>query len=444
MHFGLEAYAHYGIYTGAILAFLLSVFWKPQIGVYYLVPFLPLQTVRYWLHPLPLGEKFVDILLLGVLIGLFLHARKPIFPSSPLNKALVVFIGLTYLSLWQGAFYLGGALPISVLDPRFSDWKNYVEMMLLFVIVAGAIRTPRQIKILVFLMCLSVLLVNRAFHNDVGSRDFSSNYSDDLRVGGPLGYAGENGMAAFQAEFAIFLIGMATYTRSLLRKVGLLTLACTSVYCLVFTFSRGGYVGLLAGLLILGVIRDRKLLFVLLIILVGWQSLVPNAVRERVLMTYHEGEGLESSAQERVDIWQDALDVIKHNPITGTGFDTYRFMRRVGPYTDTHNYYLKVVLEMGFVGLLCFLWLLNVAGKMSWRLFRSAEDPFLSALGSAFFSMILCAMAVNLFGDRWSLLQVNGFLWVLLGCVARGLALVTQEEQSSRIDQGKVSVVSAG
>jgi hypothetical protein len=28
---------------------------------------------------------------------------------------------------------------------------------------------------------------------------------------------------------------------------------------------------------------------------------------------------------------------------------------------------------------------------------------------------------VNLFGDRWTFLQVNGFFWVLLGLTARGL-----------------------
>ena len=434
MHFGLEGFVPLTMYFGAILAFILSIFWKPQIGLYYLVPILPLQTIRYRVHYLPLGEKLVDILLLGILIGLFFRKERPMFLSTPLDRILFVFVGLTYLSLWQGAFYLGGSLPLSILDPRFSDWKNYVEMMFLFVIVAATIRSPKQIKIVLFLMCFSVLFINRSFHNSVGSRDLSGGYSDDLRVGGVLGYAGENGMAAFQAEFAVLLIGLAPCVRNRTGRWGLLALACTCVYCLVFTFSRGGYVGFLAGILVLGLISSRKLLLVLLVILIGWQSIVPNAVRERVLMTYNEAEGLESSAQERVDIWQDALDVIRSNPVTGTGFDTYQFMKRVGPYTDTHNYYLKVLLEMGIAGLLCFLSLLKVAGKMSWQLFRSAKDPFLKALGGSFLSVIACAMTVNLFGDRWTLLQVNAFFWILLGCVARGLVFIRQEEQSTPLN----------
>lgn len=427
LRLGLAGYQPLVLYIGAIVAFLLSIVWKPRIGLYYLVPLLPMQTVRYWLHAYPFGEKLVDVLLLGVLIGLFIHAERPIFASARMNAILILFVALTYLSLWQGAFYLGGPLPLSYLDPRFSDWKNYVEMMVFFFVAAAAIRTPKQMMILVALMCVSVLMVNRANHSTISGRDYSQ-FSDDLRDAGPLGYAGENGMGAFQAEFAVFLIGMAAFVKRRLLKIGIWLVAFTCIYCLVFSFSRGGYVGFLIGVFILGIVKERKLLVALLVILVAWQSLVPTAVTERVLMTYQDGQ-IDSSAGERVTIWQDALQVIREEPVFGTGFDTYKFMGRVGPYNDTHNYYLKILLELGFVGLLIFLCVLGVAAGMSWRLFRRAKDPFLSSLGCAFFSMVVCAIVVNFFGDRWSYLQVNGFLWVLLGCTARGLVMVKQDQE---------------
>ena len=54
----------------------------------------------------------------------------------------------------------------------------------------------------------------------------------------------------------------------------------------------------------------------------------------------------------------------------------------------------------------------------------------MSALGCALFAMLICVLVVNFFGDRWTYLQVNGFLWVLLGLVARGLYVVSQERKS--------------
>jgi O-antigen ligase len=427
MHFGFATYGPIFIYVGAIVAFILSIVWKPQIGIYFLVPLLPMQTARYWVHGYPLGEKLVDVLLLGVVIGVIIHSKSPRILPSPLNKVLIIFFAVTYFALWEGSFFVHAPLPLSLDDPRFSDWKNYVEMMLIFFIAAAAIRTPKQMALIISLMLLSVFVVNRSYHGIVGDRDLSQ-YSDSLREAGALGYAGENGMGAFQAEMAIFFIGLACFIKKTARRLILFGVAITSIYCLVLTFSRGGYLGFLVGLLVLGIIRERKLLLVLAVLLVSWQSLVPGAVRERVLMTYQADGSLDSSAEERVTIWQDAMNVITRNPLLGTGFNTYAYMGRVGDYKDTHNYYLKVFLELGLIGLAVFLWQLRLAAKMAWQLFRTSADPELSGLAGAFFAMLICAVVVNFFGDRWTYLQVNGFFWILLGLIARGLFIVRREQ----------------
>jgi putative inorganic carbon (hco3(-)) transporter len=427
---GIHGFSALVMYIGAIVAFLLSIVWKPQIGLYYLVPLLPMQTARFWLHEYPLGEKLVDILLLGVLIGLFAHrTERQVFVRSPLNKVLIIIFVLSYVSLWQGAFYLGGPLPLSYLDPRFSAWKNYVEMFFLFFVAAAAIRTRSQMVIVIALMCVSVLIVNRNYLSTIGYRNFS-HFSYELRDAGPLGYAGENGMGAFQAEFAIFLIGLAVFAKKPVLKLGLLGVALYSIRCLELTLSRGAYAAFLFGLLVLGLMKERKLLLLLVIILVTWQSFVPNAVTERVMMTYQQGEGFDPSAGERLTLWEDALRVFNEDPIFGIGFNTYAYLGRVGSFTDTHNYYVKILMETGLVGLFIFLWLLGVASKMSWRLFRTARDPVLSGLGYGLFAMLACVLVVNFFGDRWTYLQVNGFLWVLLGLIARGLRVVSEEKES--------------
>jgi O-antigen ligase len=429
MHFGVSTYVPLFMYVGAIVVTLLSIARNPRIGLYFLVPLLPMQTARYWLHPYPMGEKMVDVVLLGVLIGLLIHSEKPVFISSPLNKLILIFCVLTFLGLWEGSFLQSLPLPISYLDPRFSNWKNYVEMMLIFFVAAAALKTPKQMLIMLVLVCASVLVVNRNYHSITGGRDYSQ-FSDQLREAGPLGYAGENGMGAFQAEMAVFLLGLSTFSKRKSVRLGLWAIALTSLYCLVFTFSRGGYLGLLVGILALGLIRERKLLLILVVLLLAWESIVPNAVRDRVFMTYQEGE-LDSSAEERIAIWKDALDVITHNPVLGRGFDTYEFMGRVGLYRDTHNYYLKIILELGLVGLFFFLWMVGSACRMSWRLFRTASDPVLGAIGCALFATLVCAAVVNLFGDRWSFLQVNGFLWVFMGMAARGLWLIQREAEQA-------------
>ena len=113
----------------------------------------------------------------------------------------------------------------------------------------------------------------------------------------------------------------------------------------------------------------------------------------------------------------------------GTGFDTYAYTNHYHGYKDTHNLYVKILAETGLVGLCLFFWLLAKTFSAGYRLFRHADDSFLSSLGLGLSAWVVCVVAANLFGDRWTLLQVNGFMWVLGGMVSRGLAL---EEEASR------------
>jgi hypothetical protein len=48
----------------------------------------------------------------------------------------------------------------------------------------------------------------------------------------------------------------------------------------------------------------------------------------------------------------------------------------------------------------------------------------MKSLGSAVVSAMVPVIVVNLFGDRWSYIEEAGFVWVLWGCVVRGLMML--------------------
>jgi putative inorganic carbon (HCO3(-)) transporter len=427
------------IYVGAIVAFLLSVFWRPQVGLYYLIPFLPLQTTRYRLHDLPWGEKFIDILLLGVVIGLLIRDAR-LFQKTPMNRIFLVLGVMTYLALWRGSAYLGMAPPVSLSDLRFSDWKKYLEMPFIALLVVAVFRDLKQLKLVVLLMALSTLLVNWSFVVTTRGRDFS-HFSYGLRDSGVLGYAGENGFAAYEGQIMAFLLAFYAFAKNKFVKYSLLAVVAFSGYCLLFGYSRGGYLAILAALAFFGLFRERKILVGVIVILIGWQALLPTSVRERITMTYdkdvrvRQGYDMEDQydvdSTSRLELWQDAQTLFLQSPVIGLGYDTYRYLDRVGPYRDTHNYYIKVAVETGVVGLLIFLSLLGLMFRQGWRLFRCADDPFLKAMGLGFAALMVCAIVVNVFGDRWTYIQVNGFLWVILGCVMRGQKIFEESREQA-------------
>jgi O-antigen ligase len=406
------------LYIAGIAVFLVSVFWRPEIGIYYIVPLLPLQTTRYKLHGFPLGAQWIDFILLGVLIGAWRKGYS-VFTRNPLSRLLLILSVLTYISLWRGALYLNRPMPIWFDDLRMSDWKNYMVIFLVFFLALASIRDSKQMRILLFLMCVSMLMLNRTYINTATARDFSA-FSYEIRDEGPMGYAGANGLAALEAQFSAFLLGLYALEGRALPKLGYIIVLGTCLVSLMYTLSRGGYVAVLLAALFVGIVKSRKLVIVVALFLFTWQMIVPNAVRERVFMTEDSNGQLDHSAAVRLTLWDNALEILRGDPVFGTGFDTYKFLHAVGPYEDTHNYYVKVALETGVLGFVIFLGLLTKMFLSGYRLFRArAGDSFSQGLGLGLAGMIVATAVANLFGDRWTYIEETGFMWVILAMVIR-------------------------
>jgi putative inorganic carbon (hco3(-)) transporter len=63
----------------------------------------------------------------------------------------------------------------------------------------------------------------------VSGRDFSA-FSYDLRDAGSMGYAGINGMAAFEAQFVIFLLALAAFEKNFFIRLAYWALGGLSAF----------------------------------------------------------------------------------------------------------------------------------------------------------------------------------------------------------------------
>jgi putative inorganic carbon (hco3(-)) transporter len=300
-------------------------------------------------------------------------------------------------------------------------------IFLLFFLVLASIKNVKQMQILLLLICLSMLALNRNYINTMRQRDLSA-FSYELRDEGTIGYAGVNGLAALEAQMSVFLLGLYSVHKMAKARIGYLVLLGTCLVALTYTFSRGGYAAVLVGALFIGILKNRKILLVLAIFLLTWQIIVPNAVRERVFMTENSNGELDPSAGDRVTIWENAAEIIRGNPAIGTGFDTYKFMHAVGPYEDTHNYYVKVMLETGIVGLLLYLAIIIQMLMAGLSLFRTGQaEDFLRGLGLGVAGMMVATIVANGFGDRWTYIEVTGFTWALVALAIRGMMIAREQ-----------------
>ncbi len=262
-----------------------------------------------------------------------------------------------------------------------------------------------------------------------------------------MGYAGANGLAAFTAQVSAFLLALAGVERSFWKRTGYYGLAAYSTICLMYSLSRGGYLAFLASCFVIGLLKQRKLLVLLTIFLFTWTTLVPTAVQQRVQMTYDQQTGTyDHSSETRLSLWTNALEVFNANAALGTGFGTYEYMHLNkmsdgSYYADTHNYFVKVIVETGVVGLLLLLWLLGKVFIDGYRLFRRAQDPFFASLGLGIIGWLVSAVVANLFGDRWTFLQVNGYMWVIVGLVYRANELDKETYLNQKATSAPVETV---
>jgi putative inorganic carbon (hco3(-)) transporter len=96
LHFGAEGSLGSLLYIGAILAVFASIFWRPVVGILYLAPLIPLQTMRYRLNTFPLGASVVTLVLLAVAIGV-LRRKKPVVPKTPWTTLIGIYTVFTWV-----------------------------------------------------------------------------------------------------------------------------------------------------------------------------------------------------------------------------------------------------------------------------------------------------------------------------------------------------------
>ena len=410
-------------YLGFWVMALVSLTGRPLYGFYYLLPFLSYRTMRNHYLEYPLGANVLTILLLAVIVGALLQGKR--LPKSKLYPIWFIYGIYLYFSMWLGTILSNAPAPLWLSDLNFVTWKDYMVIPLVFVAAGLVIEDRKTIRITIILTACALLAIERSSLLESFSRSWAV-FDESKRDAGPLGY-GSNQTAAFLADFGMFFWGFGQFLKRRMLKILCYTMVALSVLATMYTFSRGAYLAFLFGILLLGLLKDRKLLILLGVFLFTWQTVVPAPVRERVIMTHSANGQLEESAQERVELWQDAEASFLRSPIVGDGYATFQLGEHVDNLGDTHNWYVKVLVETGIVGFIFVLFMLQQMLASSFRLFRRANDPLYRGMGLGLFLAVCSSIVANFFGDRWTYLEITGLLFVLVAAAARAAQLDTVE-----------------
>jgi len=414
------------LYFGGILTAIVTIFRRAEWGLLLIVALIPQPNIFYKLYAFPMGKDFLDILFIAVGIGILIN--KGGFDIRGNSVLIIILVLVSYLALWNSSRNFSLPLPISYANPMIRQWKSYAFMVCMYLLTFNAIKDDEnQRKILAVLMALVVLFVSfRSYQSYTPGASFS----EDSRAEGPFWIVGlgSNHFGAFIVYCSAVFLGLFFLDNNRWRRILLLGTVLFSLHPLFFAYSRGAYVAAFVVLIFFALVKKRSLLVLVFALVVAWQTLMPASVVDRITMTTtktEEGE-IEHSAAVRLGLWDLAWNLFEKNPVIGVGYGGFELSVPEGEYQrwkDTHNYYLKMLSEQGIVGFGLFLIVLLGAFRSGWRLWKTGKEGFEKGLGLGFMGCVLACASTNLFGDRWSYVEMGSYFWVFWGLVDRGILM---------------------
>ncbi len=424
----IKQFVPYLFYVFGMVVVVLSLTGRVNLALVFILPLLPLRNVIEKLQGLPLGNDFLDILFFSMIIGWIVSAMSKndkIMQPSPLNLICFISIVYTFFSFWIGYNTIGYVAHFILSDPRLHFWKNYTLLPVIYFLTLNNIKDRKWMFRVIAVMCLTMMLMN---YYTVRQITWFSELVSRRKITGTFVYLGPNEVAAFYNQYTMILMALFFAVKNKMQKIFLFGLSLINVFCVIFLYSRAAYLGFAVGCLFLFSIKKKILLIPLICAALAWQFVLPEKVIERIEMTTTESGELEASAGGRIEIWKQSIELWQESPIFGIGLNVFKHMGY--GLGDTHNIYLKILSEQGIVGLIIFLIIILAFLRIGIRLSLYGEDDIARSYGVGFTACILVLLVNNIFGERWTHMQLSAYLWVFAG-IAQRLNINSQQNRNS-------------
>lgn len=389
------------------------------IGGACFIPFnsaLPLANV---------GSIHIPDLILYLLIGLVILKTLVLtnirMVRTPLDIPLIIFVVVGIASLVVGKF-----LNLYDFFQALREFK-VVLYYLLALIITNIIRDKRELKLLIY-GCLSLgiiaafTIILQAWINPPGASD------DPMEVF----YRYQEGMSGGLLSYWTLIALICFLFVSKVRFYYILG-AVIPLFSLILSFSRHWWISFVFSVSLIFAFnfkKNRARIFGILSLIIFFAFLVVGAFLLRIepIPTYlnlitTRAETL--TFREKVDNWEIrkvenkyAIEKILSQPIWGIGFQRPYRPQIYFPEDNidcfVHNGYLWILLKLGIIGFVPFVWFSLIFVLRGMRYWNHVEDKFLKGivLGSvcAYLGIALASVAAPHFMQNWEV-AVLGLLF---------------------------------
>lgn len=409
--------------------FIATVFVRPRIGLFFLPVLMPFLA---WLPRIPVpGVNTLNILLFSVFFAWALTRvfhREAVFRPSRLGAVLLAIAALAALSIVRGSAFPTG-YEFSAYESGLDLFRSVTAFAVYFIALSMA-RGERDRRTLVFTIVFALLA--ESIVTIVLGRS-----GRGARALGSIGQS--NDLGAYLAMFTAFAAALIGGVRSPWAKIMLGMTVAAGTFATVLSVSRGALLALAVALAFVALRTSRYMALLLVAAVVAAPLWAPDYLKARMMGTQVEVEGadmveLENGARLRVDTWRAVGKVVSEHPLEGVGFAGLRW---VLPQTgealgvevkdSAHNTYLRMLAEMGVLGLVLFIVVLWKCWRLAIDTMRAARTRFDRQLGLGLAAMTLALAISCAFGDRFFNILIMGNFW--FACALVNDLLLEQRER---------------
>jgi probable O-glycosylation ligase (exosortase A-associated) len=300
---------------------------------------------------------------------------------------------------WKVVFALMGILLWSVIttlqsyhqEPAWVWVEDLCKIVLPFLVGITTMDSARKLWGLAWVIILS--------HGYVALELNLSYLIDHVNTVAEYGFGGmDNNSVGIAMNTGFGLAVFMALSKSRWWQQGLAVVAALSMaHVVMLTFSRGGMMGLIVTGAITFLLLKKSgwhYVFFFLGALVLLRLAGPQ-VQERFLSSFASGEQRDVSAEGRIKLWSDCLDILRNNPVFGVGPRHFPILAPQYGWPagkEAHSTWLQAGAEMGVPGLALLALFYGVTAWPLWRMIRrkdQALDPQLDSLAR----MVIASLA---------------------------------------------------
>ena len=228
-------------------------------------------------------------------------------------------------------------------------------------------------------------------------------------------------------------------------RLGYFLIFGMSCACLVYTWSRGAWLGIMLATLIFFLVYTKKTMALCLaaLFLIPFLPLVlPETIMTRFTSI---GDLADSSTSYRVSIWVASMKIIESFPLTGIGIGQGAFSRVYPIYSlsgiesapHSHNLFLQTAIEVGIPGLIVLLTVFFLFAQGSFSFFKKCKNGQMQdgkMLSLALFAGVMGVLLQGLTDYIWYNYRVYLMFWLVLG-LAEAIRRVSLETSGADIER---------